>query len=185
MIRGLLMKLCLSVLGLFVGLAAADAAISKKIVLLDGKVVLHVPPDFVQATNQTKPKGSYTVLTLLESGDRGLSVKVTYGHHTAKMSELGKFLDQKFSEYSILKEKLPRFRWLDHRLVERDGRQWVDMRFAHGLQNTKEREVYTHCVSTILNEHLLEIWVVTHRAPDSAEKALVDEIIQSVRVTSQ
>jgi hypothetical protein len=44
--------------------------------------------------------------------------------------------------------------------------------------------VYTRCLSCFVEGRLLEIWVLTRHAADATQKASVDRLIDSVRLTS-
>jgi hypothetical protein len=176
------MKSLVTLFGLVTLLATADSAASRTIHLLDGKLSLEVSRDLLEKSKQSKSDARYVKVTSLESPDRRLSVLVTYGKHIMKASDLQPFLDYKVSSYSKLKARHPRFRWLEHALVERDGREWAEVRFVHDISSPIGTDVYTRCISSVVDGHLLEIWVLTRAPRDPAQKAAVDKIIDSVQI---
>ena len=151
------------------------SAFGRGIELLRGEVSLDVPAALEATAPPSAVHGSnnYDVIAYFSSADRRVSVEATYGKHYVDPKELPAFLDQKIAEYSTLDAKLPHFRWLSHSIVERGGQQYADISFAHGHKNTTKTEAYTRCISCIVGRHLLEIWVVTHRMPNPADKKLV------------
>jgi hypothetical protein len=165
--------------------ALATPSFAKRVDLLHGEFSLDVPSDVSPAKDPRKASDNYENLDYLASSDRRFTVEVTYGKHDLDPSQLSAFLKEKVIEYGKGRTKLPRFRWLKHTLIKRDGRQWVDISFAHGVRNSATNEVYTRCLSCIAHRHLLEIWVVSHRMPNPREKALVDRVVESIRLSSE
>jgi len=167
---------------ILVGLTLATSVLGKRVELLQGDLSLDVPSELSPGSQQSEAPHDYDIIGYLRSADRRVSVKVTYGKHDLDPKNLSAFLQEKVVDYSRLQKKLPHFRWLNHSIVDRSGREWADISFAHGHMNTTKTEAYARCLSCIAHRHLLEIWVVTHRMPDPGEKALVDRIISSVRL---
>jgi hypothetical protein len=165
-------------------LMLTSTALAKRVELLRGDVTLDIPPELSPAPPPPVAlhPDRYDVIAYFSSSDRRVSVLITHGKHDGDPTQLPAFLEQKVAEYGELSRKLPHFRWLTHSIVEQDGQQYADISFAHGHKNTTKTEAYSRCISCIVRRHLLEVWVVTHRMPNSADKRLVDHVATSVRV---
>jgi hypothetical protein len=172
------MKLLAALLATVTLLPTAQASSLKTIRLLDGKVWFAVPSDLAQITRQIGPEAHCVDLIAMVSPDHHLSVLATYGNHAMRRHELQNFLDQKVTSYSKLVERHPHFHWINHGLVERQGREWAQVSFAHDGSSPAGAEIYTRSVSTVLEGHLLELWALSRMG----EKTVVDQIIDSVQV---
>jgi len=167
--------------GLFLWFAA-EVAVANQIRLLDGRLSLGTPVDVSPRRLAPTQSPQFSVLTDRTSSDGTFSVLVTYGKRSLETRNLADFLRDKVSSYNSLNGKAPHFRWIDHRVVERHGRQWAEICFSH--DNASGAHVYTRCLSCFVEGHLLEIWALTRRATDFAQKSYVDQLIGSVRLTS-
>jgi len=161
---------------------AADTAIAKELRLLDGRRSFATPVDVSPSHSSTTLSEPSSTLTDLTSSDGSFAVSVTYGRHNLGTPNLVDFLREKVSSCSRFKAKVPHFRWIQHRIVERNGHQWAEICFSH--DNAFGFHVYTRCLSCFVQGHLLEIWALTFRAGDSVQKGSVDELIDSVRLIS-
>jgi hypothetical protein len=163
-------------------LLAAHSTGAKQVKLLDGQLSFVSPVDISQTHTRATGTDRYSVLCDLASADGTFSLCVTYGKHTLKNPDMQNFLEQKVASYSRLNAKTPHFQWIQHRIVERNGRRWAEICFSH--DNASGAPVYTRCLSCFVQGHLLEIWAITRRAVDSKQKSYVDHVIDSVRLTS-
>ena len=165
--------------GVFLWLVA-ELAIADQIRLLDGRLSLATPVDVSPSHCAPTQSEGFSILTDLASSDGSFSILVTYGKRSLETPNLADFLREKVSSYTAL--NAPHFRWIEHRIVERNGRQWAEICFSH--YNESGAHVYTRCLSCFVQGHLLEIWALTRRAADSAQKGHVNQLIDSVRLTS-
>jgi len=162
---------------------AAEVAKAKEIRLLDGHLSLATQVEVSPSSRAPTQSERFSVLSDLTSSDGSFSVLVTYGKHSLdRPPSVADVLRGKVSSYSSLNEKARHFHWIDHRVIERNGRQWAEICFSH--DNDSGAPVYTRCVSCFVHGHLLEIWALTRRAAESAQKGYVDELIGSIRLTS-
>jgi hypothetical protein len=157
-------------------------AAAKQIRLLEGRLLLDSPAELSPSSSSPTHSDRYSILADLASRDHSFSVRVTYGKHTLESSHLADFLHEKVTSYDKLETKEPHFRWIEHRIIQRDGRQWAVISFSH--DNTSGAHMYTRCLSCFVEGRLLEIWVLTRRAADATQKAHVDRLIDSVRLAS-
>src|ERR1700747_1456102 len=102
---------------------------AKQIRLLDGRLVLDSPVELLPTSSSPTHPDRYSILADLASPDRSFSVQVTYGKHTRESPVLGDFLHEKVTSYSRLKTKEPHFRWIEHGIIQRDGRQCAEISF--------------------------------------------------------
>jgi hypothetical protein len=167
--------------GIFLWLAA-EITVANQIRLLDGRLSLATPVDVSPRRLAPTQSPRFSVLTDLTSSDGSFSVLVTYGKGSLETRNLADFLRDKISSYNSLNGKAQHFHWIDHRVVERNGRQWAQICFSY--DNESGAHVYTRCLSCFVEGHLLEIWALTRRATDFAQKSYVDQLIGSVRLTS-
>jgi hypothetical protein len=157
-------------------------AAAKQIRLLDGRLLLDSPAELSPSSSSPTRSDRYSILADLGSRDHSFSVRVTYGKHTLESPDLTDFLREKVTSYGRLQTKEPHFRWIEHQIIQRGGRQWAEISFSH--HNASGAHVYTRCLSCFVDGRLLEIWVLTRRAADATQKGYVDRLIDSVRLTS-
>lgn len=150
--------------------------------LLEGRLLFDSPAELSPSGSSPTHSDRYSILADLASRDHTFSVRVTYGKHTLESPDLADFLRQKVTSYDKLRTKEPHFRWIEHRIIQRNNRQWAEISFSH--DNPSRAHVYTRCLSCFVDGRLLEIWVLTRRAADATERAYVDRVIDSVRLTS-
>jgi len=176
------MKLLAALLATVTFLPTAHAASLKTIRLLDGKVTFAVPSDLGQVNRQPRQYARSVDLIALESSDHRLSVLATYGRLPMLRRALPGLLDGKVNAYTNSSARYPHFRWIDHVLVERQGREWAQVCFTHDLPPASGGEAYSRSVSTVLEGHLLEVWALSRAAHESSQRAAVDRIIDSLQV---
>ena len=178
-----MVKLLAAPFALALAVTLVQPSSAKTVSLLDGRLSLDVPNDF-SAANPPKPNANYSTVMSLKSQDQRLLLSVTYGVHKQNSTDLKAFLQQKLTRYSRLAKKHIHFHWLSHGLVTRDGRDWVEVSFTHDVSTPVGTDVYTRSISTFCEGRLLEIWVLTRAAQDTAQRATVDKIIESVKLRS-
>ena len=157
-------------------------AAAKQVRLLKGRLLLDTPAELSPSSSSPTRSDRYSILADLASPDHSFSVQVTYGKHTLESPDVADFLREKVTSYSRLQTKEPHFRWIEHQIIQRDGRQWAEISFSH--DNASGAQVYTRCLSCFVEGRLVEIWVLTRHAADATQKASVDRLIDSVRLTS-
>lgn len=157
-------------------------AAAKQIRLLEDRLLLDSPTELSPSSSSPTHSDRYSILADLVSRDHSFSVRITYGKHTLQSPDLADFLHEKVTSYGRLQTKELHFRWIEHRIIQRDGRQWAEISFSH--DNASGAHVYTRCLSCFVEGRLLEIWVLTRRAGDATQKVYVDRLIDSVRLTS-
>lgn len=170
------------VVAMVLATVAAKAATAKQVRLLDGRLSFNTPVDVSHSTHPAKHSERYSALLDATSADGGFSVLVTYGQHTVAKPDIAEFMREKVASYTSRSSNLPHFRWIDHRITERDGQQWADICFSH--DNDTGAHVYTRCLSCFVDGRLLEIWALTRRAGDSTQKAYVGRLVDSIHFRS-
>jgi hypothetical protein len=160
----------------------ADAIPTKTVPILDGEVTLEVPRNLSEKAMPSRPEVPYVYLITLQASDRELSVWATCSKHIMMRADLQSSLDEKLQWYSNA-TRLLQFRLLDHGLIQRQGREWAQIRFTHGTVSPANGEIYTRCLSGVIDGHLLEIWALAHVAKDPERRAAVDRVIDSVKIT--
>ncbi|SRR6266487_308289 len=160
---------------------AARSAVAKQIQLLHGQLSFAISEDVSEVSVSPAATDRYSVLADLASADHTFSVRVTYGKHTLQKADLADFLREKVSLFSKPGAKLPNFRWLSHDLVERQGQRWADVSFTQDTSSGSH--VYTRSLSCFVHGHLLEIWALTRHAADPRQRARVDRLVDSIRLT--
>jgi len=169
------------ILGFLLSVTLHTAA-AKPIRLLRGRLFIDSPVELSPSNTFPKDPDRYSILADLVSPDHSLSVCVAYAKHTAESHDLADFLQGKVTSYNQLQTMKPHFRWIEHRLIQRDGRPWAFViSFSHDEANGAH--VYTRSLTCLVDHRLLDIWVLTLRAADAAQKASVDRLIDSVRLT--
>ena len=172
------MKLLASLILAALFLGTADAAPDKTIQLLDGKAWFAVPKDLLSVNRQLGPGARYVDLVALVSADHQISVLATYGNYAMRRMDLQTFLDAKINSYDKRKNEHRYFHWINHGLLERQGREWAQISFAHDVPAPAGGETYARSISTVLEGHLLELGAVCH----SGQRSVVDRIIESLQV---
>lgn len=169
------------ILGVLLWVTLHTAA-AKPIRLLRGRLFFDSPVELSPSSSFPKDPNRYSILTELVCRDHSLSVCVIYGKHTEESSDLADFLQQKVTSYNELQTMKPRFRWIEHRIIQRDGRPWAFV-IAFSHDEAHGAHVYTRSLTCLVDRRLVDIWVLTPHAADAAQKASVDRLINSVRLT--
>jgi hypothetical protein len=152
--------------------------------LLDGKLKIDVPPDFVREPND--PKEPKTLARFARSD--GAWGEVLRGTHGLTPEQLDGYLKKRVEEYSKGFNWLPKnshLQWLRKEIVTIDGRKWADWRYVPMLKAKKDYRsspVYTRFLTTSYKGQLLEITFTTNLNTEPALKEEIDRIMDSVRL---
>jgi hypothetical protein len=154
--------------------------------LLDGKLKIDIPPDFVREPND--PKDTKTVARFTREGEGGAWGAVLRGTHGLTPEQLPDYLKIRVEEYSKGFKWLPKdshLQWLRKEIVTIDGRKWADWRFVPMLKGKKDyrnNPVYTRFLTTSYHGQLLEINFTTNLNTEPELKAEIDHIMDSVHL---
>jgi hypothetical protein len=152
--------------------------------LLDGKLKIDVPPDFVR--EPVPAKEVKTVAKFLRKG--GAWGEVLRGTHGLTPDQLEGYLNMKVAEFSKGFDWLPKdshLQWLKKEIVTIDGRRWADWRYVPMLNNQTSyahSPVYTRFLTTSYNGQLLEIDFTTNLNTEPELKEEIDRIMDSVQL---
>ena len=151
--------------------------------LLDGKLQIDVPPDFVREPND--PKEPKTLAKF--SREDGAWGEVLRGTHGLTPDQLDGYLKTRVAEYSKGFNWLPKdahLQWLRKDIVVIDGRKWADWRYVpvKGKNDYRNSPVYTRFLTTSYKGQLLEINFTSNlnTAPELKEE--IDRIMESVHL---
>ena len=154
--------------------------------LLDGKLRIDVPPDFVR--DPDNPKEPKTVAKFSHNGDGAAWGAVLRGTHGLTPDKLDGYLQMRVAEYTKGFNWLPKdahLQWLRKDIVTIDGRKWADWRYVPMLKGKKDYQhspVYTRFLTTSYKGQLLEINFTRNLNTDPAMKAEIDHIMDSVKL---
>jgi hypothetical protein len=163
-------------------LTTADGSSLKAVRVLDGQVSFSVPKELVPLTSRSNVEARYDDLIALQTADRRLCAVAKVGRYPMQRHQLQSFLDAKVASCANLKTQHPHFRWVNHRLLERQQREWAEVCFRYDRSPPPGREAYARSVSTVVNGHLVEVWAMSRAAEQPGEKAIIDRIIDSVKL---
>ncbi len=152
--------------------------------LLDGKLKIDIPPDFVRDPDDAKdPK------TLAKfSRQDGAWGTVLRGTHGLTPDKLEGYLKMRVTEYSKGFSWLPKdahLQWLRKEIVVIDGRKWADWRYvpiSKGRKDYRNSPVYTRFLTTSYKGQLLEITFTTNLTTEPELKEEIDHIMDSVHL---
>jgi hypothetical protein len=152
--------------------------------LMDGKLKIDIPPDFVRESDDAKdPK------TLAKfSRQDGAWGTVLRGTHGLTADKLEGYLKMRVTEYSKGFSWLPKdahLQWLRKEIVVIDGRKWADWRYVpilKGKKDYRDSPVYTRFLTTSYKGQLLEITFTTNLTTDPKLKEEIDHIMDSVHL---
>jgi len=154
------------------------------VILLDGKLKLDIPPDFLR--DPDNPKEPKTVARF--SGPDGAWGEVLRGTHGLTPDKLDGYLKMRVAEYSKGFKWLPkdsRLQWLKKEIVTIDGRKWADWRYIPVLKGKKDyshNPVYTRFLTTSYKGQLLEITFTSNLNTNPELKEEINHIMDSVRL---
>lgn len=152
--------------------------------LLDGKLKIEIPADFVR-----EPMPSKDVKTVAKFARKdGAWGEVLRGTHGLTPEKLDGYLKMRVAEYSKGFDWLPKdshLQWLKKEIVTIDGRKWADWRFVPMLNNQTSyanSPVYTRFLTTSYKGQLLEINFTTNLTTEPELKEEIDRIMDSVHL---
>jgi hypothetical protein len=154
--------------------------------LLDGKLKIDIPPDFVREPND--PKEPKSVAKFVHKDEGGAWGEVLRGTHGLTPDKLEGYLKMRVAEYSKGFKWLPKdahLQWLKKEIVTIDGRKWADWRYVPLLKGKKDYRnspVYTRFLTTSYQGQLLEITFTSNLNTEPALKEEIDHIMDSVHV---
>jgi hypothetical protein len=157
---------------------------SKTLSLLDGKLTLDVPADFVR---EPAKKGDRKSLAKFARKD-GAWGEVLRGTNGLTPDALPGYLKKRVEEYSKSFDWLPpdlHIEWLRKEIVTFNGREWADWRFVPMGKDSKEYQsspVYTRFLTTSYKGQLLEVTFTTNLNTEPSLKKEIDAIMDSVRL---
>jgi hypothetical protein len=152
--------------------------------LLDGKLTLAVPSDFVR--EPVDPKKPKTLAHFSCAG--GAWGEVLRGSNGLTPEKLPDYLKMRVAEYSKGFDWLPKdspLTWLRKELVNIDGRPWADWRYVpmkKGSKDYRNSPIYTRFLTTSYKGQLLEITFTTNLETAPELKQEIDRIMDSVRL---
>jgi hypothetical protein len=165
---------------------ALDAKFAGGVSLLDGKLTIDVPEDFVRDPDD--PKEPKTVAKFTHQGEGAAWGEVLRGTHGLTPDQLDGYLKMRVAEYSKGFNWLPKdahLEWLKKEIVTIDGRKWADWRYVpmkKGMKDYRNSPVYTRFLTTSYKGQLLEITFTSNLNPDPKLKEEIDHIMGSVHL---
>jgi len=82
----------------------------------------------------------------------------------------------------------PHMRWLDHKIITRDGVKWADLRFdcvPDGSDGQSRAILYTRFLATTLDGRLPEFIFSSNLSASAKRKAVLDRIAKSVKLMAE
>jgi len=151
--------------------------------LLDGKLKLDVPADFVREPND--PKEPKTLAKFARQD--GAWGEVLRGTHGLTPEELDGYLKKRVAEYNKGFNWLPKgthLQWLRKDIAVIDGRKWADGRYApvKGKNDYRNSPAYTRFLTTFYKGQLLEITFTSNLNTEPELKQEIDRIMGSVHL---
>ena len=149
--------------------------------LLGGKLTFVLPENF----EKTSPDGP--VLASFEATDGAEWMQVSLAGKPLPEGGLEAWMDRKKAAYTkgMPPEIRPHMRWLDQKILTRDGVKWADLRFdcvPDGPDGSKRAILYTRFLATTLDGKLLEFVFSGNLTADAKRKAALDRIAGSVKL---
>jgi hypothetical protein len=158
---------------------------SDPVSLLDGKLTINIPSDFVRESVDNNDKKTVAKFARQD----GAWGEVLRGTHGLTPDGLPDYLKTRVAEYSKGFHWLPKdthLQWLRKEIVTIDGRKWADWRFVpakNGSTDYRNSPVYTRFLTTSYKGQLLEITFTTNLTTQPELKTEIDRIMDSVRLT--
>ena len=162
---------------------ALDAKFAGGVSLLDGKLTIDVPEDFVRDPDDPK-----TVAKFTHQSEGAAWGEVLRGTHGLTPKQLDGYLKMRVAEYSKGFNWLPKdshLEWLKKEIVTIDGRKWADWRYVpmkKGMKDYRNIPVYTRFLTTSYKGQLLEITFTSNLNTDPRLKEEIDHIMDSVHL---
>ena len=162
--------------------AAAQGGVS----LLDGKLHMDVPGDWVREPDD--PKDPKTLAKFGHNGEGAAWGAVLRGTHGLTPDKLDGYLKMRVAEYTKGFNWLPKdskLEWLKKEIVTIDGRKWADWRYVPMKKGTKDyrhNPVYTRFLTTSYKGQLLEIDFTSNLNTDPKLKQEIDHVMDSVHL---
>jgi hypothetical protein len=152
--------------------------------LLDGKLKIDIPPDFVR-----EPKDPNDPKTLAKfTREDGAWGTVLRGTHGLTPDQLDGYIKKRVAEYNNGFKWMPKgahLQWLHKEIVTINGWKWADWSFVpmlKGKKHYRNNPVYSRNLTTSYKGQLLEINFTTNLNTDPALKDKIDRIMASVRL---
>jgi len=169
------------VLAGFVFTAAVSA--QTPVSLLDGKLTFVLPANF------KKTSVSGPVLAAYGAADGDEWMQVSLAGKPLPDGGLEAWMDRKKAAYTkgMSPEIRPHMRWLDHKILTRDGVKWADLRFdcvPDGPDGKSRAILYTRFLATTLDGKLLEFVFSSNLTANAKRKAALDQIADSVKLSA-
>jgi len=152
--------------------------------LLDGKLKIDIPPDFVRDPDDAKDPKTLAKFSR-QDGAWGTVLRGTHGLTPEKLDD---YLKMRVAEYSKGFSWLPKdahLQWLRKEIVIIDGRKWADWRYVpilKGKKDYRDSPVYTRFLTTSYKGQLLEITFTTNLTTEPELKQEIDHIMDSVHL---
>ena len=161
---------------------AAAALAQTPVTLLDGKLAFVLPANF----KKTSAEGP--VLAAYGAADGDEWMQVSLASKPLPEGGLDAWMKRKKAAYSkgMSPEIRPHMRWIDQKILTRDGVKWADLRFdcvPNGPDGGKKAILYTRFLATTLDGRLLEFVLCSNLTADAKRKAALDRIADSVKLT--
>ena len=161
----------------FTGSLLAQTPVS----LLDGRLTFVLPANF----KKTSPTGP--VLASYGAADGDEWMQVSLARRPLPAGGLEAWMERKKVAYTkgMSPEIRPYMRWLDQRILTRDGVKWADLRFdcvPDGPDGKSRAILYTRFFATTLDGRLLEFVLCSNLTADAKRKAALDRIADSVKL---
>lgn len=162
------------------GFVFATGAIAQTPVrLLDGKLAFTLPANF------KKTSASGPVLASYSASDGDEWMQVSLASKPLPEGGLEAWMGRKKAAYTkgMPPEIRSHVRWLEHKIITRDGAKWADLRFdcvPDGPDGKSRAFLYTRFFATTLDGKLLEIAVCGNLTANAKCKAKLDQIADSV-----
>lgn len=149
--------------------------------LLGGNLTFVLPENF-KKTSATGP-----VLASYGATDGDEWMQVSLAGKPLPDGGLEAWMDRKKAAYTkgMSPEIRPNMRWLDHKILVRDGVKWADLRFdcvPDGPDGSKRAILYTRFLATTLDGKLLEFVLSSNLTANAKRKAALDQIADSVKL---
>ena len=162
-------------------LFAAGVFAQTPVSLLDGKLTFVLPGNFKKTPADGPVLASYGAT----DGDEWMQVSLA--GKPLPDGGLEAWMVRKKAAYSkgMSPEIRPHMRWLDQKILARDGVKWADLRFdcvPDGPDGGKRAILYTRFFATTLDGRLLEIALCGNLTADAKRKAALDRIADSAKL---
>ena len=150
--------------------------------LLDGRLTFVLPANY-ETTSVDGP-----VLASFGATDGDEWMQVSLAGKPLPDGGLVAWMDRKKAAYTkgMSPEIRPHMRWLNQKILTRDGVKWADLRFdcvPVSPDGSKRAILYTRFLATTLDGRLLEFVFSSNLTANAKRKAALDRIADSVKLT--